>query len=262
MPATHPLTAAAPQHIQNQGLTEPLPGAVDAVEDILGRLRHIHFLELGQAVTAVATVPALVFPEIFQHVLPETVPSHAVIGHFFQALTVFFLDFQQSFLVQFLVFLVVVDEEFVGAHILSAVQKDTLRGKPIPSGASCLLVVAFQILGHVVVNDIAHIRLVDAHAEGIGSYHNPFPVVNKILLVAVAFLVLQARMVAGGRKTGVIQPVTDLLHQFPGNAVDNAAVLVMLDDIGQNLPEFILGGADFKVEILPVKACGNLEWFT
>ena len=94
MPAAHPLTTTAPQHIQNQRLTEPLPGAVDAVQDILDRLRHIHFLELGQAVAAVAAVPTLVFPEIFQHVLPEAVPGHAVIGHFFQALAVLLLDFQ------------------------------------------------------------------------------------------------------------------------------------------------------------------------
>jgi hypothetical protein len=49
--------------------------------------------------------------------------------------------------------LLVIDEEFVGMYVLRAVEEYAVRGAAVPSRASHFLIVAFDVLGQVVVND-------------------------------------------------------------------------------------------------------------
>src|SRR5262245_43768452 len=47
----------------------------------------------------------------------------------------------------------------------TAVEKETVGSHAIPSGAPNLLIVALDVLGQVVMQDKADVRLVDTHAE-------------------------------------------------------------------------------------------------
>jgi hypothetical protein len=60
----------------------------------------------------------------------------------------------------------------VGDHILSAIQQNTFSGSAVPPCPACLLIVAFYIFGHIIVEYKGHIAFVDPHAKGVGSDHD------------------------------------------------------------------------------------------
>ena len=91
------------------------------------------------------------------------------------------------------------DQIFCRLHIPSGIQENALRRGPVPSGAARLLIVGLQALGHIVVNHIGHVGLVDAHAKGVGGHHDGGPVIEEILLIFVPLLIRKARVVPSGR---------------------------------------------------------------
>ena len=62
------------------------------------------------------------------------------------------------------------------------------------------------------MNDVGHVGLVNAHAEGVGGHHDGFPVVEEILLVIPALLIGQTCVVPGGGNAVQLQILADLLH--------------------------------------------------
>src|ERR1039457_6836869 len=60
------------------------------------------------------------------------------------------------------------DEKFGRTNVGSAEEQGAVRRIPVASGAAGFLVVAFQALGQVVMNDPTDVRLIDAHSEGNG----------------------------------------------------------------------------------------------
>ena len=81
-------------------------------------------------------------------------------------------------------FPLLVDEEADGPHVRCRSRAGCSRaGLAVPPGAARLLIVALQILGHVVVDDEPDVGLVDAHAEGVGGHHDADPVVEEIVLI-------------------------------------------------------------------------------
>ena len=60
---------------------------------------------------------------------------------------------------------------FAEHDILRGEEEDALGRTAVTPRASGLLIITLDIHGHVIVDDITHVALVDAHAEGIGSYH-------------------------------------------------------------------------------------------
>ena len=65
----------------------------------------------------------------------------------------------------------------------------------VASGTAGLLVVAFDALGDVVVDDETHIGLVDAHAEGDGGHDDVHVLHEEFVLVLGADLVVQSGVV-------------------------------------------------------------------
>ena len=67
-------------------------------------------------------------------------------------------------------------------HVLGSVEQHAAGRGAIAAGAPRLLQVVFQGTGDVGVNDQTHVRLVDAHAEGVGGDDHPqFPVDEPLL---------------------------------------------------------------------------------
>ena len=161
--------------------------------------------------------------------------------------------------VQVLPGLPVGDQEFIGPHVLPAVQQDAAGGQAVPPGAARLLVVALDVLGHVVVDDIADVRLVDAHAKGVGGHHDRRPVIEEILLIFPPLLRLQACVVSGGGDAPLVQEVTDLLYVLPGGTVDDPAFSWAALHQLQQCRLFVLRLLNLKIQVLPVEASGKAQ---
>src|SRR5699024_5276292 len=87
------------------------------------------------------------------------------------------------------------DQEFIHFHILSLVVKNTLSRLSIPACTACFLIVTFNIFWHIIVDHKPDIRLVNPHTESIGSHHDGFPVVDKVLLVFLLLLIGKASVI-------------------------------------------------------------------
>ena len=146
------------------------------------------------------------------------------------------------------------DEELIGLHIAAAIEQEAVGAVPIPARPACLLVIALQVLGHIIVQHIPDVRLVDAHAEGVGGHHHRHRPLEEGVLSGGALLRGQAGVIAGGGDVPLRQEGVDLLHRFPGRAVDDAAlVLMLLDELEEGCP--LTGGLpDLEEEIFPVEA--------
>ena len=246
---------AAPHHVQHHFHPVPVSQLSHTGGNLPGRAGHILLEKMSQAVVAVFTLGGGVFPKVVENVLPQAGGGVAVAGHGLQAL---FCPVQQLFpgaFVQIGVFLPVGQQEPVEGHVLAAVQEKALRRFPVPAGPACLLVIALQIFGHVVVDHKAHVGLVNAHAKGVGGHHHRGPVVEEILLVALALPILQARVVPGRRKAPFLQGLAHLFHGFPSGAVHNAALVPAAFQQGEKFLQLVLGAAHFPVQVGPVEAC-------
>ena len=73
------------------------------------------------------------------------------------------------------------------AHLLHAVswaeQQKAFAGQTIAPCPAGLLIVTLDIFWQVVVNHIAYVRLVNAHAEGNSRANNPDFIAKKCLLI-------------------------------------------------------------------------------
>ena len=65
------------------------------------------------------------------------------------------------------------------------------------------------------MDDQPHVRLVNAHAKGIGSYHDANAVVLPVALPLVFFRLLYPCMIEGGLKSGFVQVFGQFLRAFP-----------------------------------------------
>ena len=138
-------------------------------------------------------------------------------------------------------------------NVLVAVEGDATPFATITTCAACFLIVALQGLGHVVVNDEANVRLVDAHAEGNGC-HNDVHVLHQELVLDFAALTAVHARVIGQRLHAIdAERVRNLLHLFSAEAVDDAALAYVLKAVTHDLLQRILLGPDLIKEVVPVE---------
>ena len=63
-----------------------------------------------------------------------------------------------------------IDEKCIQMHIGWLIEQTTHGILTISPRSSRLLIIAFQILGHIVMHDKGHVRFIDTHAKGIGRH--------------------------------------------------------------------------------------------
>jgi hypothetical protein len=73
----------------------------------------------------------------------------------------------------------------VHVPVARGVQRQAERGRPVPPGPARLLVVVLERAGELVVDHHAHVRAVDAHAEGVRGNHDRRGIGQKPVLHAV-----------------------------------------------------------------------------
>ena len=129
----------------------------------------------------------------------------------------------------------------------------------IAAGAARLLVVGLDALGHVVVDHVAHVGLVDAHAKGVGGNHHLNVVVDKGTLALAAGVVAHAGMVtahanaAGSQRLGKL--ARQRIDRLASRAIHDAALARMRNHVvahpgSLGLVTHLLAT---KVEVLAIK---------
>ena len=99
-----------------------------------------------------------------------------------------------------------------------------------------------------------HVGFINSHSERIGGDHHADAVIDEILLAVFPGITSHTGMVAPHREPGVFQIQIQLVHAFPGGAVNNSAVLPVFLQIAPDLLLFIPDSAHSKIQIFPVKS--------
>ena len=109
-----------------------------------------------QTVVAVAAVVLVIlFAEIMQQQLPATYRRLGIRGRFLQQLAAYILLGHGLALHELLELL----------QVLIRIESYALSFSAVASGASRFLVIAFKTLRNIIMDDEAHVRFVNAHAE-------------------------------------------------------------------------------------------------
>jgi hypothetical protein len=189
--------------------------------------------------------------EIVEHGHAQAGGGGAVMLHGAEFAPVVLLHFLQFFCGRLVL---VLQQEFLDDHILGRVEQDALGRFAVPSGPPGFLVVVLQAGGHVVMEHIAHVGLVDAHAESVGGDDHQGPVIQEIFLGLLPFLLAEPGMVPTHGKALAPEPGIQFIHVLPGGTIDDTAVLRMALQIVQH--EFVLAAGPFhsEIQVGPVKA--------
>ena len=154
-------------------------------------------------------------------------------------------------------------------HVVLRVEQDATRPLLVPSSAARLLEIVLQRAGDVGVDDQANVRLVDAHAEGVGGDDGPQVAADEALLDVLLRLRGQPRVEVVRIHALGLQERRQLLAVAPRGAVDDRPArlirrqvgLQYLVDVGGLLPrarphhdELQIGTLSSAVEDLEVDA--------
>ena len=126
-------------------------------------------------------------------------------------------------------------EAFVHLHVRPRIEEHAVALEPVTSGAPHFLIPRLHVLRHVPVDDEAHVRLVDPHAERHGRDHDVRAVGSERLLVADPLIVRQPGMI-GERVDAVgLEKRGRLIHRLPAQAVHDATLPFPSADEGEDL---------------------------
>ncbi len=143
-----------------------------------------------------------------------------------------------------------VDEVVEAFGVPAAVEEQAVGGLTVPSGPSGFLIVAFDVLGQVGMDDEAHIGFVDAHPEGDGGDDHLAAPGDEGVLIASANIGLQTGVIGQGIDPAFQQIGGGLFDGAAGEAVDDSTVTgrSMPNEVEHLLVDLPLGG-DIVIEI-------------
>ena len=121
-------------------------------------------------------------------------------------------------------------------HVLRGVEQHAAGRGPIASGPARFLQVVLQGAGNVGVDHQPHVRLVDAHAEGVGGGDHPRAALDEPLLDGLLDLRRQAGMEMVRGDVLVAEELGDVLAAPAGRAVDDGAAGGVRRQVGSQDP--------------------------
>ena len=270
------LGVAAVEHVGNERLAKTHGPRGHVAHGGTRHVGHVLDLKLREAVAAVAAALGLVrraacagrrmlgrslVAKVAQHVFAQAAGGVAVALHLAeQAVAV--LQRPRALLVveRFVGRVAAVDQKAAHAKVVAVPQQVAARRIAIATRAARLLVVGLDALGHVVVDHVANVGLVDAHAKGVGGNHHLDVVVDKGALALAAGVVAHAGMVAPHANATGVQRLGKLAGQsidrLAGRAIHDTALARMRDHVvahprGLGLVAHLLAA---KVEVFAVEA--------
>ena len=223
-----------------------------------GALQFLHIVVLlAHAMAAAVAFFRGALAEVFQDVAAQAMAAGGVVDHGLQPPHVLLAHGLLLVGGEFRVGVALLDHPLGGVDVRAVVQQDALRIGAVAASAASLLVVGLHGAGHVVVDHIVHVGLVDAHAKGVGGHHDLHPVVLEVLLGGAALLIGKASVVAPHREALGGELVADLLHGLAGGAVDDAALLLLCAEDGRQRRVFRLGTHHLEIQVGAVEAGGG-----
>ena len=140
-----------------------------------------------------------------------------------------------------------------GAEILMVVEHDGVGVLAVAPRPPSLLKVGLDGVGHIVVDDKPHVRLVDAHAESVGGNHHTDTVLSPIDLAVVLLGVGQSGVVIAGGDAVLLEESGDIDGLLAGASIDDGtSVGHSLQDV-EHLPCPVLGLAHHVDEVLALE---------
>ena len=146
---------------------------------------------------------------------------------------------------------------FANIQVFPAVKQGAPRIRSVAPRPPRFLIIFFQTLGHIVIDDERDIALIDAHAVRAGSNYDLHLAVNKRSLRCCPLPHRQSGMVARDIITMLPQQPETAFHILMGRTINDAAFSFYLLQFIQQRPVFICRGFFGKKQIGAVKAAGN-----
>ena len=116
-------------------------------------------------------------------------------------------------------------------QVLIGIEGDADALAAVAAGTSRLLIVAFEALRDVVVDDEAHIGFVDAHAKSNGGDDDVDALHQEVVLRLGTCLRVEACMIGGSLDVVGLQHGCQLLHLLSRKTIDDAALAgILLDE--------------------------------
>ena len=212
------------------------------LEELLGlqhRLQHhfhvllaIKFLLGIAAVVARATIIFLIF--LTEVVEQQAMAAHGRLGvghRLVQQLTCDFLFGDVFALVEFLKFM----------DILIIIESNAIPLASVTTGAARLLVITFKALGDVVMDNEAHIRFVDTHAEGDGGDNHIHFLHQEFVLILFTGLAIESCVIRECLDAVHHQSFGQFLHFFTAEAIHDARLSLVLLDIFDDILDDVFG---------------------
>ena len=109
-----------------------------------------------------------------------------------------------------------------------------------------------MLFGMIEVRDEAHVRLVDAHAEGNGRHHHDGIVADEAAEMFAASLVFLVRVIGQRVDTGVLQEGGGLVHGLARETVDDAGMAGVL--LANEMQELLAGVVALGDPVADVRA--------
>ena len=228
------LVVEPPEHVGQVSRAEHLARAIHAGERFLACLGRVPGCHWSKTVVAVAAAFGEGLAEVGEQRLPAAAGQLAVAEHGVQL-----ADLQTL-------------AHLAGArplhhpaerdHLLQTVDHPRVGGLTVAPRPSRLLVVGLDTLREVQVGDEAHVRLVDAHAEGDGGDDHDTLVALEAVLIAAADIPAEARVVGERVDAGAAEPLGCFVDTAPRQAVDDAGVaaVTLLQEAQELLPGPVL----------------------
>ena len=144
-------------------------------------------------------------------------------------------------------------ELFEFLNVLVTVESQAVAFAAVTAGAARLLIIAFERLGYVVMDHITHVGLVDAHAEcdrgddHVGALHQEMVLIGGARRGVHAGVVGQRLDAVGHEQFG------QLLDLLAAQAVDDAALALVLLDEADDVAVHVVLGPDFVIEVRAIE---------
>ena len=138
-------------------------------------------------------------------------------------------------------------------NILITIKGNATSLAAVAAGTSGLLIVSLQTFRYVVVNHEAHVRLVNAHAEGDGGHNHVHLFLQEGVLVVGPRGGIHARMIGQGPDVVGHEQFGQLLDLLAAQAINDTRLAGILLDIFDDLTCRIVFGPDFVEQVGPVE---------
>ena len=149
----------------------------------------------------------------------------------------------------------VCDELELLGHVARAEVEDTIGRQSVASGSAGFLIVAFDILGHILVDDVADIGFVDTHAEGDCGANDFNLVADEGVLVFGAFERGHSGVIGEGFNAVLAEAFGERFGGFARVAIDDSAFEGFALDEAEDLLEYSLFVLDPIGEVGAIEAC-------